>query len=221
MVLIPQTNPMENEMTKKAKSKVNSSAPAAAITSAQLVVAHNVIADAPVKAFKNLADGVARCDKILADYSAEDLGGIPAETLATLKSAGVKIPEAKKGKKAKAKKEGVSRPRGVWGSHCHDRVFQAIVDNGNKPITKVNLSHKAETTVSVVSNAFHDFKRGIHTPDSKVVEVLKTREDGETLFSLNLGKTPVKAAKKVSAKVPSKAKKVMKKTTSSAESLLS
>ena len=58
-------------------------------------------------------------------------------------------------------------------SHCHERVYLAMEMLG--AATKVNIADCADTPIAVVSNAIHDFKRGLYTKDNKRVNVPKER----------------------------------------------
>lgn len=60
-----------------------------------------------------------------------------------------------------------------FGSHCHERVFLAMEMLG--AATKDQIAECASTTVAVVSNAIHDFKRGLYTKDNKRMNVPKER----------------------------------------------
>lgn len=60
-----------------------------------------------------------------------------------------------------------------FGSHCHERVFMAM--EALESATKEAIAECAITTVSVVSNAIHDFKRGLYTRDGTVVNVKRER----------------------------------------------
>lgn len=155
-----------------------------AVSKAKLVEAYNTIAEEPVKQFKTVKIGLEQIQSVIDEYDATDIGSIPEDTRTILAEAGINMPEA-------ATAEEVSKPkrkRGDWCSHCHERVYQAMLDNDNKPATKPELAELAGTTVAVVANAFYDFRRGDHTPEGKSkVAVGKERADGKLLYFLDFG----------------------------------
>lgn len=154
------------------------------VTKAQLVEAYNTIAEEPVKNFKTVKNGLSQIQSVIDEYDATEIGAVPEETRNVLAEAGIKMPEP-------ATAEEVAKPtrkRGDWCSHCHERVYQAMIDADNKPMTKEQIKDLAGTTVAVVANAFYDFRRGDHTPEGKSkVAVGKTRENGELLYFLDFG----------------------------------
>lgn len=153
------------------------------ITKAQLVEAYNTIAEEPVKTFKTVKAGLEACQNVLNEYDADEVLSIPEDIRTVFTDAGLTLAEpASEEERNKPK-----RKRGEWGSHCHERVFQAILDADNEPMTKEQIAEKAITTVAVVANAFYDFRRGTHTPEGRgVIAVGKVREDGAVKYYLEL-----------------------------------
>jgi len=152
------------------------------VSKAKLVEAYNTIAEEPVKQFKTVKIGLEQIQSVIDEYDATDIGSIPEETRTILEDAGITMPEA-------ATPEEVAKPkrkRGDWCSHCHERVYQAMLDNENKPATKEELAELAKTTIAVVANAFYDFRRGDHTPEGLgKVAVGKERADGKLMYFLD------------------------------------
>jgi hypothetical protein len=165
-------------------------------TKTDLVDAYNVMAEEPVMEFKSLKVAIESCQALVDEYSPEEFQVIPEDIKAKLVKSGIKIPaapakadpEAPKTKAEKAPKaskaEKVKKVK-VFGSHCHERVYQAMVDQDNKPITKQALAEAAKTTTAVVANAFHDFRKGIHTPEGVGVQNIRcTKSEGNSFYSL-------------------------------------
>jgi hypothetical protein len=168
------------------------------VTKAQLVEAYNTMAEEPVTEFKSVKAGTEACQALANEYTADEILSVPEAVRAILTQAGVKLPDATSPEAAKIPK----RRKGGWMSHCHERVYQALVDGGNKPITKEDLANVAGTTIAVVSNAFHDFRQGKHTPEGTGLQNVRcTRIEGIAFYSLVMpGDAPEEPAAKKEAK---------------------
>lgn len=152
------------------------------VSKAQLIAAYNTVAEEPVKSFKTVKVGLSQIQAVIDEYDVTDIGSIPEDIRNTLIEAGINMPEPATAEEAAKPK----RKRGEWLSHCHERVYQAMIDADNKPMTKEEIKDLAGTTVAVVANAFYDFRRGDHTPEGKSkVAVGKSREEGALLYYLD------------------------------------
>lgn len=79
----------------------------------------------------------------------------------------------------KIEKPVVEKP---FGSHCHERVFMAM--EALESASKQAIADCAGTTVAVVANAIHDFKRGMYTRSGARTAVEKVRVGKEWFYEL-------------------------------------
>lgn len=164
------------------------------LTKKRLVEVYNTIAAEPVKSFKTVKEAEAKVQAVLDEYDATDIGSIPEDIRTELDVAGFTLVETAEPEEVKKPK----RKRGEWLSHCHQRVYQAMIDNGNEWRTKAEIAELTAsinpngkpTTIAVVANAFHDFKRAQYTPEGvEAIKVPMRRKDGVTQYRLGLDDT--------------------------------
>jgi hypothetical protein len=91
---------------------------------------------------------------------------------------------AKTGKAAPAAKK-ITIPKVVkpFGTHCHERVYLAM--ELLKSATKAAIAECAVTTENVVSNAIHDFKKGMYTKTGKAVNCKKEKAGKNFVYALS------------------------------------
>lgn len=82
----------------------------------------------------------------------------------------------------------IQKPRVTFGNHCHERVLMALeaameIQNG---AFKSELAEFANTSEAVVSNAIHDWKKGLYTRDGQPIYVEKVTVNRKAYYSLPL-----------------------------------